>query len=160
VRSQWPAFIPFLSLVTRHFLLSLVTFSAFGAVKQYPHGEVVCEVLEAVRFAGGGKQEIARLDLLRRENPIFALTWTIFHVIDQISPLFAVSAEDLASTDAVLVLAVSGIDDNSANALRARKSYSHDDVAWQHRYIDIMTETADGRLFWRACTEGRATTLL
>src|SRR4029077_11051847 len=88
-----------------------------------------------------------QLELLRQENPVFALTWTIFHVIDQTSPLFAVSAEDLASTDAVLVLAVSGIDDNSANALRARKSYSHDDVAWQHRYIDIMTETADGRVF-------------
>jgi inward rectifier potassium channel len=57
------------------------------------------------------------------------------------------SAEDLASTDAVLVLTVGGIDDNSAHALRARKGYSHDDIAWQHRYVDIVTVTADGRLF-------------
>src|SRR3954466_1643408 len=40
--------------------------AASGAVKQHPHGEVVCEVLEAVRFAGGGKQEVARLELLPR----------------------------------------------------------------------------------------------
>jgi inward rectifier potassium channel len=59
----------------------------------------------------------------------------------------SISPVPLRRTDAVLVLAVSGIDDNSANALRARKSYSHDDIAWQHRYIDIMTITADGRLF-------------
>jgi hypothetical protein len=26
-------------------------------------------------------------------------------------------------------------------------NYSHDDIAWQHRYVDIMTVTADGRLF-------------
>jgi inward rectifier potassium channel len=77
-----------------------------------------------------------QLKLLRQENPVFALTRTIFHVIDETSPVFALSAEDLASTDAVVVLAVSGIDDNSVNALRARKSYSHDDIAWQHRYIE------------------------
>jgi inward rectifier potassium channel len=88
-----------------------------------------------------------RLELLRQENPVFALTWAIFHVIDQTSPLFGLSAEELASTDAVLLLTVSGIDDNSANALRARKSYSHDDIAWQHRYVDIMSTTAGGRLF-------------
>ena len=62
-------------------------------------------------------------------------------------PLFGLTADDLASTDAVVVLTVSGIDDNSANALRSRKGYSHDDIAWQHRYVDIMTVTADGRLF-------------
>ena len=88
-----------------------------------------------------------QLELLRQENPVFALTWTIFHVIDQTSPLFGLTADDLASTDAVVVLTVSGIDDNSANALRSRKGYSHDDIAWQHRYVDIMTVTADGRLF-------------
>jgi inward rectifier potassium channel len=88
-----------------------------------------------------------QLELLRQENPVFALTWTIFHVIDQRSPLFGLSAEDLASTDAVLVLTVGGIDDNCAHALRARKGYSHDDIAWQHRYVDIVTVTPDGRLF-------------
>jgi inward rectifier potassium channel len=88
-----------------------------------------------------------QLELLRQENPVFALTWTIFHVIDQTSPLFRLTADDLASTDAVLVLTVSGIDDNSANALRSRKGYSHDDIAWQHRYVDIMSVMADGRLF-------------
>jgi inward rectifier potassium channel len=88
-----------------------------------------------------------QLKLVRQENPMFALTWTIFHVIDETSPLSGVSAEDLASTDALLLLAIAGIDDNSAHALRARKSYSYDDIAWQHRYVDIMTVAADGRLF-------------
>jgi inward rectifier potassium channel len=88
-----------------------------------------------------------QLELLRQENPVFALTWMIFHVIDRTSPLFGLRAEDLANRDAILVLTVGGIDDNSASELRARKSYSHQDIAWQHRYVDIMTVTADGRLF-------------
>jgi hypothetical protein len=36
---------------------------------------------------------------------------------------------------------------DARRALRARKGYSHDDIAWQHRYVDIVTVTADGRLF-------------
>jgi inward rectifier potassium channel len=44
-----------------------------------------------------------QLELLRQENPVFALTWTIFHVIDQTSPLFGLSDEELASTDTVLM---------------------------------------------------------
>jgi inward rectifier potassium channel len=87
------------------------------------------------------------LELQRRENPVFALSWTLFHVIDRASPLFGLTPEDLAGADAILVLTVGGIDDNSAQALRARQTYSHADIAWQHRYVDITTVAADGRLF-------------
>src|SRR5437660_2871676 len=54
-----------------------------------------------------------QLKLLTQEIPVFALTWTIFHVINRTSPLFGLGPQDLASLDAVLVLAVGGIDDNS-----------------------------------------------
>jgi inward rectifier potassium channel len=86
------------------------------------------------------------LELQRRENPAFALTWTIFHSIDETSPLFGQSAEDLATTDAVLVLTIGGIDDNSAQALRARRAYSHEEIVWEHGYVDITTVGEDGRL--------------
>jgi inward rectifier potassium channel len=88
-----------------------------------------------------------QLVLQRRDNPVFAMTWTVFHVIDQASPLFGLNAEDLAQADAALVLSTGGIDDNSSQPLRARKSYSHDEIRWGHRYVDITTLTADGRLF-------------
>jgi len=87
------------------------------------------------------------LELQRRENPVFALTWTIFHAIDPSSPLFGLSAEDLADVDAALVLTTGGIDDSSAQPMRARKTYAHDDIVWGHRYVDITTVSTDGRLF-------------
>src|SRR5438105_5149662 len=43
-----------------------------------------------------------QLALLRNENPVFALSWTIFHVIDEDSPLHGLTADDLAQTDAIL----------------------------------------------------------
>jgi inward rectifier potassium channel len=85
------------------------------------------------------------LTLERRENPIFAFSWTIFHVIDEFSPLSGHTPEQLAKSEAALVLTVSGFDDNSAQQLWARQGYSYQDIHWQHRYVDI-TSWSDGRM--------------
>jgi inward rectifier potassium channel len=87
-----------------------------------------------------------QLALQRTENPVFALSWTIFHPIDETSPLYGARPEDLAAAEALLVLTISGLDDNSAQQLNARHSYSHDLIRWQHRYVDIASNADDGRL--------------
>lgn len=87
-------------------------------------------------------------DLLldRDEHPMFALSWTVFHVIDKTSPLYGLGRGELAATDAALILNVSGVDDNSAQRLYARQLYAADDIRWQHRYVDITSDAPDGRL--------------
>jgi inward rectifier potassium channel len=86
------------------------------------------------------------LSLLRNENPVFALSWTIFHLIDEASPLFDASPDELAEAEALLVLTISGLDDSSAQQLNARQSYWHGQIRWQHRYVDIASNAGDGRL--------------
>jgi inward rectifier potassium channel len=86
------------------------------------------------------------LPLLRNENPVFALSWTIFHVIDDDSPLSGATADALVDVDGVLVLTVEGLDDNSAQQLNARQTYTPDKIRWQHRYVDISSNTVDGRM--------------
>jgi hypothetical protein len=84
--------------------------------------------------------------LQRNENPVFALSWTIFRVVDEQSPLYGLSADDLAGTDVTLVLTVSGLDDSSAQQLNARRSYSQEQIRWNHRYVDVLTSSSNGRL--------------
>jgi inward rectifier potassium channel len=104
-------------------------------------------LLRAEQTAEGQKlRRYYDLALLRRENPIFAMSWTIFHVIDDTSPLFGLDADDLARNDAALALAVGGLDDNSAQQLHARRTYAEQDIRWRHRYVDITSMSADGRL--------------
>ena len=86
------------------------------------------------------------LDLLRNENPVFALSWTIFHAIDEDSPLHGASREDLAQAEALLVLTISGLDDSSAQQLNARRTYSQEHIRWGHRYADISSNADDGTL--------------
>jgi inward rectifier potassium channel len=86
------------------------------------------------------------LKLDRQEHPIFALSWTLFHAIDETSPLHGVTNDELAASDTALVLNVTGIDDNSAQRLNARKLYGRDDILWNYRYSDIASISAAGRL--------------
>jgi inward rectifier potassium channel len=86
------------------------------------------------------------LQLDRHEHPMFVLSWMLFHTIDKASPLHGATAADLAEADAALVLTVSGLDDSSAQHLHARRIYSAEDIRWQHRYRDISSISADGRL--------------
>jgi inward rectifier potassium channel len=85
------------------------------------------------------------LTLERRENPIFVFSWTLFHVIDEFSPLSGHTPEQLAKSEAALVLTVTGFDNSSAQQLWARQSYSYEDICWQHNYVDI-TSWAEGRM--------------
>lgn len=82
----------------------------------------------------------------RREHPMFALSWSIFHTIDETSPLYRMTAADLAAVDASLTLNVSGVDDSSAQHLYARRLYSHEDIRWNYRYRDITSTSKEGKL--------------
>jgi inward rectifier potassium channel len=86
------------------------------------------------------------LKLDRREHPMFGLSWSLFHIIDETSPLYDLTPGDLTAIEAVLVLNVSGVDDNSAQQLYARKIYSCEAIRWNHRYDDITSLSAEGRL--------------
>jgi inward rectifier potassium channel len=86
------------------------------------------------------------LVLDRSEHPMFMLSWSIFHVIDETSPLYRVTPADLAAVDAALTLNVSGVDDNSAQYLYARRLYNYQDIRWKHRYRDITSFSEQGTL--------------
>jgi inward rectifier potassium channel len=86
------------------------------------------------------------LKLDRREHPLFSLSWTLLHVIDESSAFYGVTADDFFAAEGALILNVDGIDDNSAQRLYARHIYSRSDIRWRHRYRDITSLSERGRL--------------
>jgi inward rectifier potassium channel len=86
------------------------------------------------------------LKLDRREHPMFSLSWTLFHVIDETSHLYGLTPDDLAAMEGAFALNLSGVDDNSAQQLYARQLYSYRDIRWNYRYQDITSLSAEGRL--------------
>ena len=86
------------------------------------------------------------LPLLRSEHPALALSWTLYHVIDEQSPFHGQTAGDLEASGATLVVVVTGYDVVAAQSVHGRKSYDHPEILFGHRYADILSEMDDGRL--------------
>jgi inward rectifier potassium channel len=86
------------------------------------------------------------LKLERREHPMFSLSWTLIHLIDETSAFYGLTKDDFAEVEGALVLNVGGVDDSSAQRLYARYIYSEHDIRWHHRYRDITSLSDNGRL--------------
>jgi len=99
-----------------------------------------------VSMEGQPLRRFYELPLLRNEHPALALSWTLYHVLDEESPLYGLSDDDLDASDVTLVVVVSGYDVVAAQTVHARKSYDHSDIRFGHRYADIIGTTEDGRI--------------
>ena len=85
------------------------------------------------------------LQLVRSESPIFALTWTVMHPIDEKSPLYQVTAKDLIECQAEIVITLTGIDETVSQTIHARHSFVASEIIWNMRFIDIISRSPDGK---------------
>jgi inward rectifier potassium channel len=86
------------------------------------------------------------LPLVRNEHPALALSWTLYHVLNEESPLHGLNADDLEASRVSLVVVVSGYDVVAAQTVHARRSYDHSDIRFGQRYADILDASEDGRI--------------
>jgi inward rectifier potassium channel len=76
----------------------------------------------------------------------FPVALTLRHTIDEQSPLHGMTAESLQATDARLVASVVGIETVIQAAVQSQKDYSWRDFRFGERFVEIYTETGEGRL--------------
>ncbi|MEK0178452.1 MAG: ATP-sensitive inward rectifier potassium channel 10 [Oscillatoriales cyanobacterium] len=85
------------------------------------------------------------LTLVRSQSPIFALTWTVMHVIDENSPLYKLSAKDLIEQQAEIVITLTGIDETVSQTIHARHSFVASEILWNMKFVDIISRTPQGK---------------
>jgi inward rectifier potassium channel len=95
---------------------------------------------------GQSLRRFYELTLVRNEHPALALSWTLYHVLDEQSPLYGLGADDFAAINVSLVVVVTGYDVVAAQTVHARRSYDHTDIRFGQRYADILDALEDGRL--------------
>ncbi len=85
-------------------------------------------------------RRIHDLALVRDQHPLFTLGWNLMHVIDETSPLYGVTPEMLAAQHATLHVVIEGSDESTAQIMQARFSWSDQQIRWQYRYVDLMSD--------------------
>ena len=84
------------------------------------------------------------MKMVHSHSPLFGLTWTVMHVIDETSPLYGATPESLEAELAEFVIVVSGVDDTFAQRIHARHSYLPHEILWGKRLADTILQTEDG----------------
>lgn len=105
--------------------------------------EVSAQVL-FTRFVEKEGQKIRRFDLLKleRENVSFLpLTWTIVHPIDEDSPMYNMTEEDLTNADAEILIMLNGMDETFAQTVHTRSSYKAQDIKCGYKFSNIYNQT-------------------
>jgi inward rectifier potassium channel len=76
----------------------------------------------------------------------FPVALTLRHVIDESSPLYRLNSEDLKNSDTRLMASIVCIDTVIPAPVQSATDYTYHDILWNRRFVEIYTETEDGRL--------------
>jgi len=99
---------------------------------------------ETTTAEGMTMRRLIDLKLQRADSAMFMITWTVFHTIDEASPLFGVNADNVAKDNFGLVVTLIGLDDTLSQTVHARYSWTYDCFLFDHRFVDVLVDQPDG----------------
>ena len=100
--------------------------------------------IDEVSKEGEFLRRIYELPLLRQRTSSFNLAWTVRHIIDESSPLYGLTPDQLITGNAAIIVSLVGIDDTVAYTINARRNYSAREILWNHRFVDMLTIEPSG----------------
>ena len=99
---------------------------------------------QVTTLEGHTMRRFQALPLVRSRQPMFALSWTLIHMIDETSPLYGATAQSMQEGHAEIVVTLSGVDEIFAQRIYARHSYLPDEIMWNRVLADVLTTDEDG----------------
>jgi inward rectifier potassium channel len=89
-------------------------------------------------------RRVHELTLIRNRNPSFSLSWSIMHPIDEQSPLYNYNPDRFETDRVQIITSLTGIDETVSYQIQSRHIYEHQDLHWNHRFIDIIQNIENG----------------
>jgi len=84
------------------------------------------------------------LPLERDRVYFFPLTWTVVHPIDESSPLFGKTPEQLHALQAEVLILIKAFDETFSQTVNARYSYRYDEIEWGAKFAPAFQIDQDG----------------
>lgn len=106
----------------------------------------VSVLLDEVTQEGESIRRFYDMELERRSTPVFMMSWLVIHPIDEASPLFGLSAEELVRRGAHIAVTLTGIDATFSQTVHARHDFNPEHIVWGARFVDVIEALPDGRV--------------
>jgi len=108
--------------------------------------DVECQITLALHVKEDGKTITKFFSLpldLNRINSL-ALSWTIVHPINEESPLYQISKQDVEDTKMELIVNIKAFDDHFSNIVQQRTSYNYTQVVYGAKFLPMFERAQDG----------------
>ena len=83
--------------------------------------------------------------LMRQRSPVFTLSWTAVHIIDERSPLHGLDAQGCKNVEAMFIATFTGLDEVFSQTVHTRYTWLNTDLEWSSRFADMFITLPDGR---------------
>jgi len=118
-----------------------------GNTKQNELIEVEASVVISYNDPETKKREFERLQLEINKINFLTLSWTIVHPIDEKSPIYNISREELIKRDAELIILIKAINDTYSQNVYSRMSYKAHEFEENAKFVPIKQEAgANGKI--------------
>ena len=103
--------------------------------------------LTFARFVEENGKIVRRFDLLeleRKNVAFFPLAWTVVHPINEKSPLYNLTPEDLTKSNAEFLVLLTATDETFAQVVNTRSSYKPEEIKFGHKFVSIYNPVEEG----------------
>ena len=105
---------------------------------------VELEAKVLLSYIDGSTRKYYQLSLERTRVVFFPLSWTIVHPIDEKSPMWGMSHEELTTREAEFMILLAGVDETFSQTVHARSSYKPEEIQFGHRFVNIYNPIDEG----------------
>lgn len=114
-------------------------------IHQLTDAKVAVNISLLVTEDGEPGYKFYQLKLERSRIDMFNMNWTVVHPVNEESPLYHLSKEDLAASDFEVMVQVSGFDPVYSNQVLQRTSYTSMEMIWGGKFSSMYHESEDGK---------------
>lgn len=97
---------------------------------------------------GSGFRRIYDMKLVRERMPIFSLSFTVQHKIDEESPFYGETHQSLLEKQAMVIITITGIDETVSQNIVSRYVYTFEEIKWGMKFKDVLMHDLNGELYF------------
>jgi inward rectifier potassium channel len=104
-------------------------------------------MIDEVTTEGQLMRRLHEVKLVRDHSPVFLLSWTVMHTIDESSPLHGMTAETMERLHAQVLVSLTGVDETVESTIHARHIYASKYLMCDRRFVDVIHMGNDGHRY-------------
>jgi inward rectifier potassium channel len=104
-------------------------------------------MIDEISVEGQMMRRLHELKLVRDQSPVFLLSWTVMHIIDENSPLYGLTTESMERLHGQILVSLTGVDETIEGTIHARHIYAARYLMFDRRFVDVIYMGDDGHRY-------------